>query len=145
MFKKVKRILNKQNGEDAIMSIDNLLSKSYNSNNPNLSQEELNFMLVEELERSVNSGGFSSFFYHSYGNFAYETVDALNTIGALEFSKILSDAIDGFGEKYIVDQLKRSREIDENEDKYDKIWNEHDDKFYKYPDNIHELLIDYVK
>lgn len=35
--------------------------------------------------------------------------------------------------------------IDDNEDELNQIWNELDDEFYKYEENLHGLLLTYVQ
>lgn len=59
---KVKKILEEKSGEEAIMTIDNLLSPIFYSKPEKLSKEEKTIVYIEELEREVNNGGFSQFF-----------------------------------------------------------------------------------
>lgn len=141
---KVQEIINGENGEQAVMSIDELLNSIYLNKREDLSKEELNFCLIEELEREVNSGGFNSFFYNDYGNYAKETIIALDEIGSVMFKSILEQAVSVFGKYYNAEEISRVDNIIKNEDKYDEIWETLDSKFYEYEENIHDLLLAYV-
>lgn len=143
---KVRKIVDKIVGQDAIMDIHEILQPLYNDNDKSLTQCELDFCRIEELECEVNSGGFESYFYYSYGDHANETVDALNKIGSVKFKRILLDAISVFGDVGLIKSTSdRSDLIDESNEKYAEKWNVLDNEFCKYEEDIHGLLLEYVK
>lgn len=143
---KIEKILKTITGEEAVIVIFEILQPVFEENKEDLTQKELDFCLIETLECEVNSGGFNSFFYNSYGNLSNETLSALKNIGSMKFKDIFEKAIGVFKDSYVpIDINERIEIIDSNEDEFDEIWDELDDEFYKYEENIHELLLEYVQ
>ncbi len=143
---KVDNILKTKEGQDAIIAIEEILFPIYDTSPEKLSHEEMNFILIEELERQVNSGGFNSFFSYSYGNLAKETLYSLKEIGSIKFKRILEKAMDVFNNSTVPqNEEERFEVIEENEEEFDEVWDLLDDEFYKYEEDIHTLLITYVK
>ena len=64
---------------------------------PELTIDEAAVCRIVWLQASVDNGGFVSFFYNSYGNHTAETLAALDRIGAVEASGLLSAAAALFG------------------------------------------------
>jgi hypothetical protein len=64
---------------------------------PELTSNEAAVCRIVWLQASVDNGGFVSFFYNSYGNHTAETLAALDRIGAVEASGLLSAAAALFG------------------------------------------------
>lgn len=144
--KKVKKIVENYEGDEARANIGQILNPIFEKNYRRLSKEELNFCLIEELECEVNSGGFNSYFYYSYGNHAVDTLNALKEIGSIKFYDILKRAIGVFGnEDYPTKEEIRSDIIDDKEVEFDSTWDGLDDEFYKYEEDIIKLMLDYVK
>jgi hypothetical protein len=52
--------------------------------------------LADLLDAEVNNGGFDQFFFNSSGDYALETVEALNQIGAIRTAKLVQLACDRF-------------------------------------------------
>lgn len=104
----IKEILVTEKGEQAVMAIDELLSEASKNEQVPLTEQELNFYLIEVLEKEINSGGFNRYFYYEYGNFVLETIKALQEIGSTYFLRILQEAVQVFGESYPNDENERS-------------------------------------
>lgn len=140
----IKEIIESKQGEAAVMAIDEILCPIYDGDCQDLTEYELNFCYIEELERQINSGGFNSYFYYSYGDYALETIKALEAIASTVFTSILKEAVVVFADNYTAAEEERSELIDDNEDMYNEKWNKLDDRFYKYSEKIHEFLLSYV-
>ena len=82
----------------SIIELDNYICKlcGWGEQLERLSEPQRVFYFNQEFEREINSGGFESFFYNSYGTYAGETVSTLKTIGANQFAEILQQAINVF-------------------------------------------------
>ncbi|MDQ2087028.1 DMP19 family protein [Herbivorax sp. ANBcel31] len=142
---KIKKILNNKSGERAIFEIYQILSPVFYTNPNNLSRYEKNIVFIEELENEVNNGGFNQFFFNTAGDYTFEILKALNEIGSLKFSGILEKAIDVFPARDIPEEMELRREVLEQiEEKANPIWNELDMEFYKYEEDIHKLMVDYI-
>lgn len=105
-----------------------------------LSAEERIFYITQTLEMEVNNGGFSQFFYNSSGNFSNEVVSAFHAIGANTTAAICKKALSALGCEIPVDRDEREKMLDELEnDEIDGIFEECDNAFYDYIDNLNEL------
>ena len=141
----IENILKTNNGQDAIIEIDNLLSPIFYKNPNILSVPEKNIVLIEELEREINSGGFNSLFFNSPGNYSHEILNALKTIGSTIFFKILEKAIALFPNGEVPkDRDKRQKMLEKIEDKADPIWDELDEMFFNYEEDIYSIMIEYI-
>lgn len=100
-----------------------------------LSPEAQVFYLCDALESKVNNDGIYGFILESYGHWAPETVDALETIGAPKTADILRRAIallpDGVCPK---DNIERETILLDNDDYYSEAYGVLDEEFYACPD-----------
>ncbi|QVK18978.1 DUF4375 domain-containing protein [Mycoplasmatota bacterium] len=106
--------------------------------------------MVELMNYEVENGGFGQYFYNSSGYFAFEVLDCLKEIGALEGYNITKEAIDfvnkdnlnkdDYKEKQISRQLFQYPN-NENDQKFDELSN----KYYNYVEEIRKLLVKYVR
>ncbi|MCA9955580.1 MAG: DMP19 family protein [Ardenticatenaceae bacterium] len=143
--KKVKKILKEQSGEKAIIEIDSLLTPIFHSAPEKLSNEEKTIVFIEALEREINNGGFSQFFFNSSGDFVAETVAALKTIGSTIFLELLETAIAQFPDSYVPkNQSEREDIIDRIEDDASPVWQKLEAKFYRHEENIYDLMLAYI-
>lgn len=111
-----------------------------------LSAPEKVVLLIENLEREINNGGFNQFYYNQSGNFAHETYEALKIIGADQTALIIRKANGAWPDsKVLVNQNDRQNLLSKIESKSERIWNECDAMFYEYKDDLSELLFEYVK
>ncbi|MFC1884772.1 DMP19 family protein [Thermodesulfobacteriota bacterium] len=142
----VDNALEKEDATKAIIAIDEKLFQQFYENPDSLSGPEKNFVFVENVEREVNNGGFSQFFYNSSGDYAHESLEALREIGAESAAELLEKAIDQFPDGTVPkDRDERIAVLEQIRDRAEKVWNGLDDKFYGYPDDIAALLLEYVR
>jgi len=133
---------------NSIIELDNYIGElcSWGDALGKLTEPQKHFYFNQNLEREVNNGGFSQFFFNSSGNFTHETVVSLNAIGANKTAKILQEAIDQFPlSKVPIDQEERRELLEKIESEADPIWSELDQQFYNYEDDLNELNIQYIK
>jgi len=144
--KKIEKIIKNKSGQDAIIEIDIILSDIFYKNPEKLSIHEKNIVYIEEFEREVNNGGFSQYFSNSSGNNALETLNALNLINSKIFKKILENAIDKFPNRIVPkDRDEREELLMDIENNNADLWDELDNEFYEYEEDIYILLIEYIK
>lgn len=112
----------------------------------NLNEAEKTFLYVEILEAEINNGGFDQYLFNSSGDYANETLESLKKIGALKTAKLVEEAFSYFPENPIPKDNEKRHEILENIDaKTSEKWNELEDKFYLYEENIGGLVLEYVR
>lgn len=112
----------------------------------NLNEAEKTFLYVEILEAEINNGGFDQYFFNSSGDYTNETLESLKKIGALKTAKLVEEAFKYFPENPIPKDNEKRREILENIDtKTSEKWNELEDEFYLYEENIGGLALEYVR
>ncbi len=110
-----------------------------------LSDEERVFYFNTQLESEVNNGGFSQFFYNSSGDFANETLNSLNAIGAVQTASIYKKALLALGSVLPKDRDKREELLDKIlTDAVGEILNECDAEFFQYTDNLEALNYQYI-
>jgi len=145
---KIDKILELEDETEVVIEIgQELWKKSENDKDfESLNQFEKNVLYVAMLEGQVNNGGFDQYFFNSSGEYAHETLRALEEIDAPKMAELLNQAIQLFPTLPIPKDTEIRREflieLPENiSDKWDKL----DDKFYEYPENLVGLVIEYVK
>lgn len=111
----------------------------------NLTNTEKVVFCIENLENEVNNGGFNQFFFNSSGDYWRKTQEALQTIGALKTHDIFTNALSVFPNSTpSIDWGVRQNEVINLTVEKNAFLNDLDRQFYKYEDNIGELLLDYV-
>ncbi len=143
----LSKTLEKDNPEEVVMDIDQYLNRKseYGDQIEKLTDPQKVLLIVENLQREVNNGGFNQFYWNSSGDFSTETVDALIEISALTTAGIVKRANSQFPDNYVPkDRTERQELMEEIEDKANEEWEKCDDNFFKYEDNISELLLKYV-
>jgi hypothetical protein len=141
-------LLTSNNLNDSIIELDNFICElcEWGDNVDALTDAQKNFYYNQNLEREINNGGFGQYFVNSSGDFAHETINSLRAIGANHTSDILQSAIDQFPEgKVPRDRDKRSDLVGQIEETANEKWDELDQKFFEYRDNLNLLNIEYVK
>ena len=117
----------------------------YGDDMSGLSEAERIFYITQTLEMEVSNGGFSQFFYNSSGDFSNELVSAFTAIGANKTAAICQKAIDAFGCEIPVDRAARVELLDKLEnDNIDKVFEECDDAFFSYEEDLNELNYNFV-
>jgi len=103
-----------------------------------LSRAEQVFRVIWELEAEVNNGGFHQYFSNSSGDSAFAVVDALKGVGAHHAARIARSAPPR-------DRTQRQHLLDSLGPEQRALLESLDEEFYRYPDNLTELLYGYVK
>jgi hypothetical protein len=143
----IDSLLNSPDTNKSIIEIDNYISKlcSYGERIEKLNEHQRVFFHNQELEREINNGGFNQYFFNSSGNFAKETITSLNEIGAYTTANILKEAIAQFPDGEVPkDQSKRRTILEQIEEKANPVWEQLDQRFYKYDDDLNALNFDYL-
>ena len=112
-----------------------------------LSPAEQVFVCVYDLESEVNNGGFDQFFRNSPGRYGRQAVDALDVIGATHMAEITRRAttLAFSGGNIPEDQDARGDALDAAGTPLEDALSECDNDFYRYPDDLTELLFRYVQ
>ena len=100
--------------------------------------------LIGALEAEVNNGGFDQFFFNSAGNRTAETIAALKAIGAKRTADIVSRAAAKFPAGLPPSDRTKRQELLEKVSPDADAFDEEDEAFLKYEDNLSELLKKYT-
>ena len=147
-FSNLDALLNSEDGNGSIIELDNFIGElcDYGDDFSKLTAHQKLFYLNQTLEREINNGGFNQYFWNSSGDNAHETILSLEAIGADATADILQKAIDQFpGKTAPKDRDQRTEIVEQIEETADEVWNELDQKFYKYEDDLNTLNLDYIK
>ncbi len=111
-----------------------------------LTKPEQVYVCVSWVEAEVNNGGFDQFFYNSAGNHALETVEALDLIGANHTAEIVRRANGRFGESGPSQvRIERQAQLEKITGNSEGAFDDLDEAFYEYKDDLGALLKAYVK
>jgi hypothetical protein len=93
----------------------------------------------------VNNGGFTQYYFNSTGDLAQFAPTALDTIGATETAKVVRRANALFGPSGPPsDRSLRQDQLEALVQTHEEFFEELDQAFYAYPDDISALLIAYL-
>jgi len=110
-----------------------------------LTPAEKVFLCVWNLEAEVNNGGFAQFYTNSAGDHALETPAALREIGASQAASLVETANQVFGPMGPSrDRSERTRSLEQLGKNATDALGTLDTRFYEYPDNLSDLLRQYV-
>lgn len=143
----MKDKLSSRDRERLVMELASMIDKKceYGQKIERLCDVEKVFYFVYTLEAEVSSGGFGSFFRHSYGEYTKETQSALEVIGAEKTRKLFKQAVRKFPfcfvplnydlRQIIADYLENRR-----------AWDALDDKFYEeeYAEEMLNVQYSYI-
>ena len=129
--------------EAFLISLSNRLWPIANERFSDLSPSEQVFILVWEVETEVNNGGFNQFFLNSAGDRASATAAALRSIGAERMASIVDRATSSFPDGPPADRSVRQSLLEEI-DPDAVLFEELDQEFYSYPDDLSGLLYGFV-
>lgn len=144
----IDALLSSPDTNNSIIEIDNYICKlcSYGDTLERLREPQKHFYFNQNLEREINNGGFNQYFYNSSGDFAHETITSLRAIGANKTADILQKAIEQFPSSAVPkDRTKRQEILEQIEDTANEVWEQLDQTFYKYEDDLNKLNIEYIK
>ncbi len=111
-----------------------------------LSSSEQVFLAIWDLESEVNNGGFEQYYCNSSGDTAFAVLSALEQIGAQAVAKIVSRANSAFpSELPPRNRCERQQLIEEFDSRVQDMLDSLDEEFFGYPDNLTDLLFEFVK
>jgi hypothetical protein len=138
-------LLNSSDLNSSIIELDNYICE-WGDNLEVLTYPQMAFYFNQELEREVNNGGFDQYFWNSSGMYANETLETLKLIGANKTADILKAAIDPFPDKQVpIDRDVRDEIVESIRDANAEKWEDLDQRFFKYEDDLNALNIAFVK
>ncbi|MDQ1162556.1 hypothetical protein QE422_002924 [Chryseobacterium sp. SORGH_AS 447] len=104
------------------------------------------------FHEQVFNGGLHQYFFNSYGQFAYLTIENLKLIKASKAAKILKKALELVNiEQYDIDEFRTrifNRRLDKITDFDDELFDsleKLDDEYYDLDEDLEQLLVDYLK
>ena len=110
-----------------------------------LSETEQTVILIRSLQGEVSNGGFDQFYYNSSGDFAAETVVALERIGAKRIAAVVAESNRLFPTQPPPSERSvRIAELDGFTDEMTEAWDHLEREFYSDPDELDELLLAYL-
>jgi hypothetical protein len=111
----------------------------------NLTRPEKVFVCVWGLEGEVNNGGFDQYYFNSSGDHALDAEESFKAIGAKHTADLVKQANSLFGAAGpSPDRAARQKQLDALGEAKTKKMNEIEEDFFKYKDNLWELLTVYV-
>jgi Domain of unknown function (DUF4375) len=111
-----------------------------------LTPEERVFRAIWDLEAEVNNGGFNQYFFNSAGDNAQKAAAALRVVGTSTTAGVAENAIGVFGQNGpSADRYSRQEQLESLTESQLSRLEELDQQFYRYPDNLTELLYSYVE
>lgn len=144
----LEKLLSSDDINGSIIEVDNYICElcSYGDEMDKLTEQQKQFYYNQCLEREINNGGFNQYFFNSSGDFAHKTVKSLQTIGATKTADILQKAIDQFPNSRVPeDRSKRQDILEQIQETADVVWEDLDQMFYIYEDNLNKLNIEFVR
>ena len=101
---------------------------------------------VQGMQREVNNGGWSQFFFNSSGALAADLVPALKAIGATGCASIAERAVKIFGTPKSLSMEDRTDHLVKITDDYEKqLWEELDSEFYDHgAEDYDAMMIEYI-
>lgn len=142
------KVLQMDDRNSAVIELDTRVNElsEYGADLSKLTGPQKVLLFVENLEREVNNGGFNQFYWNSSGGFAHETLAGIRIIGANKMADILAKANSVWPNQAVPKgQTERQEVMETMEEQANAIWEQCDKDFFKCPDDISELLLEYVK
>lgn len=144
----LEKLLSSDDINSSVIELDNFIGElcSYGDEMEKLTESQKQFYYNQCLEREINNGGFNQYFFNSSGDFAHLTVQSLQTIGANKTADVLQKAIDQFpAQKVPQDRTVRQNILEKIQEAADPIWEDLDQKFYTYEDDLNTLNIQFIR
>jgi hypothetical protein len=141
-------LLSSDNLNSSVIELDNFICElcEWGDNVDALTEAQRNFYYNQNLEREINNGGFNQYFINSSGDFVHETINSLRTIGAHHTADILQAAIDQFPDQKVPrDRDERTELVEQIGETANEKWEELDQKFFEYKDDLNSLNFEYVR
>jgi Domain of unknown function (DUF4375) len=110
-----------------------------------LSAQEQVFVAIWELEGDVNNGGFHQYFFNTSGDTAKHAAPSLEAIGAAKMAAIVREALQVFGPPGpSAERDIRQEQLADLSPSALETLERLTTEFFRYPDNLTELLFAYV-
>ncbi len=148
--KDINEIWKIENKEEFVIEMDSYIAEKCENGDyiEILNEDQRVFYITQSLEMEVNNGGFSQYFFNSYGNFGNELVASFEKIGAMKTAEICKKAISIFPNKVPTDWGTRQEFLtpddEKEEERIEELFNECDDAFYEYEDDLVELNYQFI-
>ncbi len=143
----IKEIWNIGNMNSFVIAMTGWINRkcNYGENISVLTPEEKIVYIVNSFQSEVNNGGFDQFLFNSSGAFVGDLLSSLTTIGANRTAEIYKKALANFPHELPADDEQRDALLDEliTED-ISEVFASCDQQFYEYPDNLEELLYQFI-
>lgn len=112
----------------------------------NLTETEKYISGVYFYEAEVNNGGLDQYFFNSTGDRWKMTLAGLHKIGAHHAAEIFQNAVALFGPEGPAEEgIKRQNQLQQFSDADREKEEQLTDEFYKYEDNLSDLVTSYAK
>lgn len=147
-FDNLETLLSSDDTDGSIIELYTFIAKlcSYGEDMDKLTEPQKLFYYNQCLESEINNGGFNQYFFNSSGDFANLTIQSLQTIRANTTADILQKAIDQFPDKKVpLDWTERQEILEQIQDTADPVWEELDQKFYEYADDLNTLNLNFIR
>ena len=93
--------------DEVLLKVGSLLNQRCTSGDPNLMQEELDYILLWELNSEVSDGTFDQYLSNSSGDRAVEVVSVLERLGSVQLVGVLKRVLDLLPGGWCIDQNER--------------------------------------
>lgn len=93
--------------DETLLKVGSVLNQRCNSGDPNLLQEELDYVLIWELNAQINEGTFENYLANQSGDRVAQVMDALERLGSIELIGILKEAVSLLPGGWCYDQNER--------------------------------------
>ena len=145
--KRIEKLLDTgYSNDEKIIEIDRIVNELATDGIDKLSNPQKIFYHNQGLEKELNNGGFDQYFFNSSGKYAHETVFSLQAIGANITAQILQKAVDLFPNKTVPkDRDERIEAIRAIEGFATDIWEELDQEFYEYREDLNLLNLTFIE
>jgi hypothetical protein len=123
-----------------------LLDKEQRKGLASFSQAERYVYAVQGMSREVNNGGFEQYFSNNSGALAFDLVPALKAMGSSENLTIAKQALARFGEPASLSSVDRDAHLSKiTRNGEVKLWDDLDSAFYKNPEDIETMVLNYAQ
>jgi hypothetical protein len=134
----------------------NLIKNYYpefdDDNFENLDTVARTFVLIINIDGQVQNGGLIQFIDNSTGNYFHETIEAAKSIKNKKLVEILKKITSQYPNKQIPKDWGERRDLwdslcekHENDEEWDKFWDELDEEYYDNANTMNQELIEYLR
>jgi hypothetical protein len=140
-------IFNHIGPHSAILELESRINAMTNGSNlDELTTAQKIVFFVSNLEKELNNGGFNQFYWNTSGDYVSETVEALKSIGANKAITIIEKANSVWRDSNVPKtQDERQQIFLEIEATAEDIWDNCDQEYLQYEQDITKLLFTYAK